>query len=63
MEKLVLKPVNDLLKETFFIPSYQRGYRWTQEQVRNLLDDIWKFREASEDESKDVFYCLQPVVV
>ena len=63
MEKLIVKPINDLLKETFFIPSYQRGYRWTQDQVKNLLEDIWKFREDSEDESKDVFYCLQPVVV
>ena len=63
MDKLVLKPINDLLNETFFIPSYQRGYRWKKEQVKNLLDDIWNFRLNSEDESRDVFYCLQPVVV
>lgn len=63
MDKLVVKPINNLLGEKFFIPSYQRGYRWTQDQVNNLLDDIWKFREASGDESKEVFYCLQPIVV
>ena len=63
MDKLVLKPINDLLNENFFIPSYQRGYRWKKEQVKNLLDDIWNFRLNSEDESREVFYCLQPVVV
>lgn len=63
MDKLILKPINDLLNENFFIPSYQRGYRWKKEQVKNLLDDIWNFRLNSEDESREVFYCLQPVVV
>jgi hypothetical protein len=63
MDKLILKPINDLLNENFFIPSYQRGYRWKKEQVKNLLDDIWNFRLKSEDESREVFYCLQPVVV
>ncbi|WP_416438850.1 DUF262 domain-containing protein [Phnomibacter sp. MR] len=62
-DKLVLKPINDLINQRFFIPSYQRGYRWKREQVLNLLDDIWSFRQRSEDESKEVFYCLQPVVV
>lgn len=63
MDKLILKPINDLLNDNFFIPSYQRGYRWKKEQVKNLLDDIWNFRLNSEDESREVFYCLQPVVV
>lgn len=31
--KVASKSINDLLKERFFIPSYQRGYRWTQIQV------------------------------
>ena len=35
MDKLILKPINDLLNENFFIPSYQRGYRWKKEQVKN----------------------------
>lgn len=63
MEKLKLKPITDLLKENFFIPSYQRGYRWKDRQVTNLLDDIWNFSKESENESNEVFYCLQPVVV
>lgn len=39
----------------FFIPSYQRGYRWESKQVRALLDDIIDNGENP--------YCLQPVVV
>ncbi|NLI59760.1 MAG: DUF262 domain-containing protein [Clostridium sp.] len=39
----------------FFIPSYQRGYRWGQEEVKRLLDDIYA------NGSKN--YCLQPLVV
>lgn len=46
-------------KYQFFIPSYQRGYRWTEQQVKDLLEDI-----NSYDKSKDgKFYCLQPLVV
>jgi uncharacterized protein with ParB-like and HNH nuclease domain len=53
-----LKSTSDLFGMNFFIPSYQRGYRWTQQQVRDLLEDIWVFRPA-----KDEWYCLQPLVV
>ena len=61
--ELVLKPINDLLSESFYIPAYQRGYRWTQRQVIELLEDIREFQRQSEDSKKDAFYCLQPVVV
>lgn len=59
---LELKSVGDLMGKDFFIPHYQRGYRWTEHQVRDLLNDIWDFtkRNSREDEK---FYCLQPVVV
>lgn len=39
----------------FFIPDYQRGYRWGKEEVTRLLDDIY----FNGDEN----YCLQPIVV
>jgi len=58
---LNLKSVGELLDKSFFIPSYQRGYRWTEKQVTALLKDIWEFREKTP--TKDEFYCLQPVVV
>lgn len=61
--KLTLKPINDLLGESFFIPAYQRGYRWTKRQVKELLNDIWDFRLNNQEGSKEAFYCLQPVVV
>lgn len=39
----------------FFVPGYQRGYRWDTADVKRLLDDIWR--------SEDKVYNLQPVVV
>lgn len=60
---LVLKPVSELLDESFFIPAYQRGYRWTRRQVTELLDDIKEFQKQSEEGPRSAFYCLQPIVV
>ena len=60
---ICLRPINDLLKERFFVPSYQRGYRWTERQVQDLLNDIWEFQASSEGSEKASFYCLQPIVV
>ena len=39
----------------FYVPAYQRGYRWGRDEVGRLLDDIW----ASDGKQ----YYLQPVVV
>ncbi|SFN95760.1 DUF262 domain-containing protein [Proteiniclasticum ruminis] len=58
--RLMFKSVNDLLDEKFYVPYYQRGYRWTKQQVIDLLNDIWGFTQK---EGNDKFYCLQPVVV
>src|SRR5690606_37061213 len=57
--------INQLFGENFFIPDYQRGYRWKPEQVNNLLDDIWDFAFPSHSYKKgeNEFYCLQPIVV
>lgn len=57
--KIELKSVKELLGMKFFIPSYQRGYRWTDLQIANLLNDIWEFRKGVDGD----FYCLQPLVV
>lgn len=59
--KLVLKSINLLLEEHFYIPAYQRGYRWSDTQVTQLLDDVWEF--SQKDKSGEEFYCLQPIVV
>jgi len=47
----------------YCIPAYQRGYRWNQLQVTQLLNDIWDFIQASEEKRRTSFYCLQPLVV
>ncbi len=44
----------------FYIPAYQRGYRWTKRQVKDLLKDILEF---SEKKGNAGIYCLQPLVV
>ena len=61
MGELELIPVEDLLEKDFFIPSYQRGHRWKERQVIDLLDDILEFQKKDKD--KGEFYCLQPIVV
>ena len=57
---IALKPINSLKGKKFFVPSCQRGYRWTERQVVDLLNDIWEF---SRERDKDEIYCLQPVIV
>lgn len=47
----------------YFVPAFQRGYRWSRIQVTQLLDDIWEFIQNSEGKEKSAFYCLQPLVV
>ncbi|TIL27468.1 MAG: DUF262 domain-containing protein [Mesorhizobium sp.] len=47
----------------YWVPSYQRGYRWNKIQVFQLLDDIWEFIQAGDGRPKSSFYCLQPLVV
>jgi uncharacterized protein with ParB-like and HNH nuclease domain len=64
--ELVLKSINQLMEYSFFIPSYQRGYRWNEKQVEELLEDIWAFAinpPKQEDGKMRPFYCLQPIVV
>jgi len=57
-----IKSINEFLGLNFFIPSYQRGYRWDEHQVTELLNDIWDFYN-SPNKSEGEFYCLQPVIV
>lgn len=59
--KIELKSIAELLRMKFFVPNYQRGYRWTQQQVEDLLNDIAEF--AGKKHNDYEFYCLQPLVV
>jgi len=62
--KLTFVSIRDLLTESFYIPGYQRGYRWQPGQVLALLNDVWDFRTKwMEQRLINVKYCLQPLVV
>lgn len=62
MSCLTEKTIGELLENNFFIPSYQRGYRWTERQVEDLLNDVWDFITKTGKKDNE-WYCLQPVVV
>ena len=57
--EMPLKNVRDLLGKNYYIPNYQRGYRWGEDEVTKLLDDIWDFASHRKSE----FYCLQPLII
>lgn len=52
--------ISDLNGKNFFIPDYQRGYRWDKTQIQELLDDIDAF--VNKKRGEDEIYCLQPLV-
>lgn len=62
---LELISVSELLlgKFNFYVPAYQRGYRWGKEQAIQLIDDLVEFAEYHYFLDKSKFYCLQPLVV
>lgn len=67
-QQITLKTVNDLRIDglgvplRFYIPAYQRGYRWSSLQVEQLLDDIREFTLRKNPQPEE-FYCLQPLVI
>ncbi len=60
---LDFKPIIKLKDKQFFIPKYQRGYRWTKQLVKDLLDDIDEFIQSKKQEKQGGTYSLQPLVV
>ena len=59
MADLELKPIKDFQNLHFWVKNYQRGYKWTKEEVTQLLNDIYEF----EPQNDNAFYCLQPIVI
>ena len=47
-----------IAEKIFVIPHYQRGYRWTANEAKRLLEDLLIFADSNETE-----YCLQPIVL
>ena len=45
---------------SFFIPAYQRGYKWTVQEVRKLLQDIKDFTPGALGTDS---YCLQNITL
>ena len=58
--KLETRSIGDVVEQnaTYHIPSYQRGYRWGENEVERLLEDVWEAHEKKKDD-----YYLQPIVV
>lgn len=56
MSNIILgtKNVGDITGQ-FYLPDYQRGYRWGKDEITLMLDDLY------ENGTKP--YCLQPIVV
>ena len=52
--EFLIKQVSDFEGLKFYIRDYQRGYRWTQSEVNDLLDDILSIEDDK--------YCMQPLV-
>ena len=52
--ELETRNVGDL-RGLFFLPDYQRGYRWGKDEIERMLDDLY--------ENGTNPYCLQPIVV
>ena len=47
-------------RRKFNIPDYQRGYKWDNKQITDLLNDINKFETNGDEE---LFYCLQNITL
>lgn len=52
------KTIHELMQEQFFVPCYQRGYRWQRVNVSDLLNDLHEFIHSEKET-----YSLQPLVV
>lgn len=42
----------------FYIPAYQRGYRWTEKQVDDLLRDLLCFANDSKMDEEFIVFSL-----
>ena len=43
------KRIEDLKGLKFNVPSYQRGYRWTEHEVTTLLEDLYTHSKQNRD--------------
>lgn len=50
-----------LYNNTFIIPAYQRGYKWTEDHICHLLDSIAS--KISVCKNTDQYFCLQNITL
>lgn len=66
VEQLLARSEQNIPANHFFIPAYQRGYRWSATHAARLVEDLLEFKKYLEDnggkDKKDAFYCLQALV-
>ena len=62
MDREFIVSVEDIFftdkQSSYHIPPYQRGYKWTYNEVKTLLNDVDKFIPAG-----NKFYCLQNITL
>lgn len=48
-------PVKDIFSSNYLfnIPGYQRPYAWTEQQARELFDDLWSFLQTNPEPSAE----------
>jgi uncharacterized protein with ParB-like and HNH nuclease domain len=61
----MLKDFGKLLnnKITFFVPYYQRGYKWEKEHVITLLNDLHQFYKNFINSNSYKYYSMQPLAI
>ncbi len=50
-------PLSNMIGKSFSVKDYQRGYKWDEKEILELLNDV---NEHKPEKGK---YCLQPVIV
>lgn len=59
-DNLSMKKIWELHDYSFTIPYQQRGYKWTKDNIKVLLEDLSNFLD---EENPSKIYCLQPITV
>ncbi|MCD8205777.1 MAG: DUF262 domain-containing protein [Clostridia bacterium] len=64
-QKIRLVSIEEMERDgySFFVPSYQRGYRWNGVEIRKLLDDIYEIYKVNECAQCRRCYCMHPLVI
>jgi len=63
MANIDVKSIKELSDYNFFIPAYQRDYKWTTQVVEKLLTDISEFKLKEIGNNEKTWYCLQALVL